>query len=107
MLLAVNGWSPPFRSRRRPIWLAAVEATVGAQVPVVAPKLALGETLGAGGALGMAAAVAWLSGVPVTPNLVVHGEAPAKVQTVPVTTMGYYGNASAVVMRARLPQPAS
>jgi 3-oxoacyl-(acyl-carrier-protein) synthase len=81
--------------------LAAISAVLGAHVPVVAPKLALGETLGAGGALGMAAALAWLTGVPVTPSLVVHGSAPAKVATVVVTTMGYYGNASAVVMRAR------
>jgi len=80
--------------------LAAIEAVLGANVPVVAPKLALGETLGAGGALGMAAALAWLSGVPVAPSLVVHGAAPSKVANVVVTTMGYYGNASAVVMRA-------
>jgi 3-oxoacyl-(acyl-carrier-protein) synthase len=81
--------------------LAAVTATLGTGVPIVAPKLALGETLGAGGAMGMAAALAWLGGVVVSPDLVVRGEAPAqgRVKHVVVTTMGYYGNASAVVMR--------
>jgi 3-oxoacyl-(acyl-carrier-protein) synthase len=80
--------------------LAAVTETLGADVPVVAPKLALGETLGAGGAMGMASALAWLSGVVVAPELVVRGAAPAKgsVKHVVVTTMGYYGNASAIVM---------
>lgn len=80
--------------------LAAITAALGADVPVVAPKLALGETLGAGGAMGMAAALAWLGGVAVAPELVVRGAAPAsgRVKHVVVTTMGYYGNASAVVM---------
>jgi 3-oxoacyl-(acyl-carrier-protein) synthase len=78
--------------------LAAVTAVIGADVPVVAPKLALGETLGAGGALGMAAALGWLGGVPVSKDLVVRGAAPATVKNVVVTTIGYYGNASAVVM---------
>lgn len=50
-----------------------------------APKEVFGETLGASGAMGMAAALAWL-------------EEPG-VRTVLVTTVGYYGNASAVLMR--------
>jgi 3-oxoacyl-[acyl-carrier-protein] synthase II len=82
--------------------LAAVTAVLGADIPVVAPKLALGETLGAGGAMGMACALAWLGGAAVAPGLVVRGAAPAKgaVKHVVVTTLGYYGNASAVVMGA-------
>ena len=83
--------------------LAAVTAVLGEAAPVIAPKLALGETLGAGGALGMATALACLGGVPVAASLLVRGDAPAKVVNVVVTTMGYYGNASAVVMRAALP----
>lgn len=79
--------------------LAAITGVLGGDVPVVAPKLALGETLGAGGAMGMAAALAWLGGVAVAPGLVVRGAAPnGGVKYVVVTTMGYYGNASAVVM---------
>jgi 3-oxoacyl-[acyl-carrier-protein] synthase II len=67
---------------------------------VVAPKLAVGETLGAGGAIGMAASLAWLGGAPVAKDLVVGGALPAKIRSVVVTSIGYYGNASAVVMRA-------
>jgi 3-oxoacyl-(acyl-carrier-protein) synthase len=67
---------------------------------VVAPKLALGETLGAGGTIGMAATLAWLGGAPVAPDLVVGGTLSRAVRNVVVTTLGYYGNASAVVMRA-------
>jgi 3-oxoacyl-(acyl-carrier-protein) synthase len=75
--------------------LAAIEKNL-AQVPVAAPKLVLGETLGACGAMSMAAALAWFAGAP--PTAVVRGEAPAKVDTVLITTIGYYGNASALVM---------
>jgi 3-oxoacyl-(acyl-carrier-protein) synthase len=69
-------------------------------VAVVAPKLALGETLGAGGTIGMAASLAWLGGVPVAKELVVGGALSARTRNVVVTSIGYYGNASAVVMRA-------
>jgi 3-oxoacyl-(acyl-carrier-protein) synthase len=79
--------------------LAAVRDVLEATA-VVAPKLALGETLGAGGTIGMAASLAWLAGAPVAKDLVVGGRLPAKVRNVVVTTIGYYGNASAVVMRA-------
>lgn len=78
--------------------LKAIQAALGS-APVVAPKLALGETLGAGGSMGMAAALAWLGGVPVPDTLLVAGTAPSRVRTVLVTALGYYGNASAVVMQ--------
>jgi len=78
--------------------LAAIEASIG-EAPVAAPKLALGETLGVGGTMGMAAALAWLSGVPVAKELVVRGDVPARPKNVVVTSIGYYGNASALVMR--------
>ena len=76
---------------------AAIANTVGVSCPIAAPKLLFGETLGAGGALGMAAALAWLDGTPAT--CLVAGDAPSNVATVLVTSVGYYGNASAVVMR--------
>lgn len=79
--------------------LAAIRAVLG-DAPVVAPKLALGETLGAGGALAMAASLAWLGGAPVPSDLVVRGTIPGKIRSVVVTSIGYYGNASAVVMRS-------
>ncbi len=78
--------------------LEAIASAFGDNVAVVAPKLALGETLGAGGAMGMACALAWLGGAPVAPTLLVRGGAPARVKHVVVTSMGYYGNASAVVV---------
>ena len=77
--------------------LAAIEEAIG-RTPIAAPKLVLGETLGAGGAMGMAAALAWIRGVP--PSPMIRGDAPSAVRSVLVTSQGYYGNASAVVMRA-------
>ena len=78
--------------------LAAIEAVLGS-APVVAPKLALGETLGAGGAMAMAASLAWLGGAAVPNALLVRGTVPPAIRTVVVTSIGYYGNASAVIMR--------
>jgi 3-oxoacyl-(acyl-carrier-protein) synthase len=76
---------------------AAIAKMLGAARPVAAPKLLFGETLGAGAALGMAASVAWLDGI--APSCIVSGAAPAKLETVLLTSVGYYGNASALVMR--------
>ncbi|MBX3264510.1 MAG: hypothetical protein KIS78_26595 [Labilithrix sp.] len=76
---------------------AAIAQAVGAEVAVAAPKQVFGETLGAGGALAMSAALAWLDGA--APSCLVSGSAPSEVDTVLVTAVGYYGNASAVVMR--------
>ncbi|WP_394838466.1 hypothetical protein LVJ94_16310 [Pendulispora rubella] len=76
---------------------AAISRVMG-DVPIAAPKSVLGETLGAGGAMGMAAALAWFDGA--TPSPIVAGRAPSDVRHVLVTSIGYYGNASAVVMRA-------
>lgn len=80
--------------------LAAIDAVLGGSVTVAAPKLALGETLGVGATMNMASALAWFSGVPIAKDLVVRGAATKPPKTVVVTTIGYYGNASAVVMRA-------
>jgi 3-oxoacyl-[acyl-carrier-protein] synthase II len=79
----------------------AIARAVGESTCVVAPKLALGETFGAGGALGMASALAFLS-MDVTPpdSLRVRGALRTRPRTAVVTSLGYYGNASALVMRA-------
>jgi 3-oxoacyl-(acyl-carrier-protein) synthase len=77
--------------------MAALESVFGADACVAAPKAVLGETLGAGGAMGMAAALAWFEGA--APSPLVRGKAPPEVRTVLVSAMGFYGNASAVVLR--------
>jgi 3-oxoacyl-[acyl-carrier-protein] synthase II len=77
--------------------LGAVQRVVGDDACVVAPKLAVGETLGAGGAMGMLAAIACLNSGARTH--VVRGAFRGEVRTALVTSMGYYGNASALVMR--------
>jgi 3-oxoacyl-(acyl-carrier-protein) synthase len=81
--------------------LLAIGLKVGAEVGVTAPKLALGETLGAGGAMGMLAAIALMQGGAVH---AVRGRLSKDPRTVLVTSMGYYGNASAIVMRSSAPQ---
>jgi 3-oxoacyl-(acyl-carrier-protein) synthase len=91
--------------------LLAIERAVGDKAMVVAPKLVLGETLGAGGAMGMLAAIAHM-GAPAEvdpkpgadssgrPRDWVRGPLRTPARTALVTTVGYYGNASALVMRA-------
>jgi 3-oxoacyl-(acyl-carrier-protein) synthase len=76
--------------------LQAVERVLGTRVAVAAPKRIYGETFGAGGALGMATALAWIGGAPVAPLL--RGAAPARVRKVLVLSVGFYGNVSAVVV---------
>jgi 3-oxoacyl-(acyl-carrier-protein) synthase len=65
---------------------------------IIAPKLALGETLGAGGAMGVLTAIAALQGG--ATGYGVRGDVRTGARTVLVTSLGYYGNASALVMRA-------
>jgi 3-oxoacyl-[acyl-carrier-protein] synthase II len=68
---------------------------------VLAPKLVLGETLGGGGTFGMLSAMAVLREAPRAPApYAVRGALRTAPRTALVTSMGYYGNASAVVMRA-------
>ena len=78
--------------------LLAIGRVAGSDTCVVAPKLALGETLGAGGAMGMLAAIAWLTEG--ARSYVLRGALRGAPRTALVTTMGYYGNSSALVMRA-------
>jgi 3-oxoacyl-(acyl-carrier-protein) synthase len=75
-----------------------VAAVFGPEVPVAAPKRVLGETFGAGGALGLCAALSWTQGAPVAPR--VAGDAPEQVRNVAVISVGLYGNASAVLVSA-------
>ncbi len=77
--------------------IEAIGRVFGAHTCVAAPKAILGETLGAGGGMGMAAALAWLNGA--KPTALVQGAAPSTARTVLVSAMGFYGNASAVVLR--------
>jgi 3-oxoacyl-(acyl-carrier-protein) synthase len=79
--------------------LLAASNAVGGETCVVAPKLALGETLGAGGAMGMVAALACFGGA-ASPTMTVRGTLRTGPRTALVTSLGYYGNASALVMRA-------
>lgn len=81
--------------------LVAIGHALGSDRCVLAPKLALGETLGGGGAFGMLCAAAVLRETPRAPTpYAVRGALRTTVRTALVTSMGYYGNASAVVMRA-------
>lgn len=81
--------------------LVAIGRSLGGDRCVLAPKLALGETLGAGGTFGMLCAAAVLREAPRAPMpYAVRGTLRTTPRTALVTSMGYYGNASAVVMRA-------
>ena len=77
--------------------LHAIEQVIGTHVAVAAPKALFGEAFAGSAAMGMAAACAWIDGV--APSPLVSGTAPARVDVVVVTAVGYYGNASAVVIK--------
>ncbi|MAQ17247.1 MAG: hypothetical protein CMN30_20935 [Sandaracinus sp.] len=78
--------------------LAGLRAVFGDDACIATPKALHGETFGAAGAFGLASGLAWIGGAPVAPC--VQGSAPAAVRTVLVSSVGYYGNASAVLLRA-------
>jgi 3-oxoacyl-(acyl-carrier-protein) synthase len=83
--------------------VASLRKLFGASIPVAMPKAMIGESFGAGGAFAMAQAVEWFSGAPISP--LVSGSAPnalppKSLRHVLVCTMGYYGNVSAVILRA-------
>jgi 3-oxoacyl-(acyl-carrier-protein) synthase len=77
--------------------LAAIASVLGPNVPVAAPKTLYGETFGVSGALGIAAALAWLSGTPFRPQIG-GGQPPERIERVLVLTVGFYGNTSAVIV---------
>lgn len=74
-----------------------IAAALGHDVGVATLKSRFGETLGAAGALSAAAATAWLAGAPV--RGLASGASPERVATVLVTAVGFYGNASALVLQ--------
>jgi 3-oxoacyl-(acyl-carrier-protein) synthase len=80
--------------------LAAIRSVLGEGACIATPKALVGETLGAGGAMALACVLGWLQGIPVAPSIVLNTANVGRVKCVVVTTMGYYGNASAVVVRA-------
>lgn len=94
VVCASFGGLPPFDSAER----AGITETLGARVPIAAPKAIWGESFSGAAALGMAGAITWLEGAPVGP--LVHGDAPRDPATIVVTSVGYYGNVSAVVLTA-------
>jgi 3-oxoacyl-(acyl-carrier-protein) synthase len=77
--------------------LDAIQVVLGPAAAVAAPKAVYGETLGAGGAFGMAAVLSWFEGAPVGP--LVRGELNGPPRNALVLAVGFYGNVSAVVMR--------
>ena len=80
--------------------LRSIQSVLGEGVAIAAPKQVLGETLGAGGAMGMAAAIAWLQGAPPFPIVSGNPARATSPRKILVTSLGYYGNASAVVLGA-------
>lgn len=77
--------------------IAAVFGEGSGARAIALPKRIFGETFGASGALAAACGLAWLDGVPVAPLR--GGDPPNEVRHVLVLAVGYYGNASAIVLR--------
>lgn len=87
------GGLPPFDVAE----LAGIDEVFGDSIAVAAPKAIWGECFSGAAALGMASAVLWLEGAPVGPLF--RGEV-GRPRAVVVASVGYYGNVSAVVLRA-------
>jgi len=86
--------------------LVGVARALHPDVLCAAPKSYYGETFGAAGAFGLASALAWLDGAPIAP--VLCGTQRERLEHIVVTTVGFYGNVSAVVLkRAKTPGAAS
>ena len=75
----------------------AIREIISPQVAIAAPKTLFGESLGASGAMGMAAVLGWFEGVPPAPLL--RGDAESPPVNALVLSVGFYGNVSAVVLR--------
>lgn len=77
--------------------LEAIAQIFDPEILVLAPKQLWGETLGAGGAFGMAAALSWMAGTSLgTP---IGGKSKECFRHAVVTSVGYYGNVSAVILK--------
>ncbi len=74
--------------------LAAVRSILPESVPVYAPKRVFGESFGAAGALAVASALAFFKGA--VPSFAAGAKIP---RTVLLTSLGYYGNAAAVLLQ--------
>ena len=74
----------------------------GGDVPAVALKQLHGETFGAAGAFGMAAAASYFAGAPAAPlTTEIGGDLRRQdLRTVVIISIGYYGNVSAVVLQS-------
>lgn len=79
--------------------LDAVKNVLGTDVALIASKSMYGETLGASGVLGMATVLAWFEGI--KPEPVIGGRVCEHPFCALVIAVGFYGNASAVIMRQR------
>ncbi|MDH5671573.1 MAG: hypothetical protein OEZ06_05445 [Myxococcales bacterium] len=88
---SMNGLGPFDRAE-----LEALDRSVGPELPVVLPKALIGETFGAGGALGAMWALAAFEGLPVGPLL--RGTIAGRPERALVVAVGFYGNASALVL---------
>jgi 3-oxoacyl-[acyl-carrier-protein] synthase II len=77
----------------------ALAAIFGSDIAIAVPKAIYGETLGASGAFGIANVLSWFEGVRAAP--LIAGKAPAHPMKALVVTVGFYGNASAVVLMRR------
>ncbi len=77
--------------------LAGLARVLGHEVATFAPKRLWGETFGAATALSVAGCLAWLAGSEARPLL--RGAPRRAPQNALITALGYYGNASAVVLR--------
>jgi 3-oxoacyl-[acyl-carrier-protein] synthase II len=75
---------------------AAIARAVGERAPVCSPKRLFGESFGASGALAVASALAAFKGH----RAAFVPESAAAPRTVLLTSLGYYGNAAAVLLRA-------
>ena len=76
--------------------LGAIATAVGKKTAIFSPKRIVGESLGASGALGVAAAIYAQGGGAL--GSMERGAPPAAPRHVLCTSLGYYGNASAVVL---------
>jgi len=76
--------------------LEGIEAALGPDTPVAQPKRVHGETFGASGAFALAQTLGWFEGAPIGP--LVRGTVPSRVQTAVITSVGFYGNVSALVI---------
>ncbi|MGE0792296.1 MAG: beta-ketoacyl synthase N-terminal-like domain-containing protein [Sandaracinaceae bacterium] len=88
------GGLPPFDAAER----AGLAEVFGDRACLAMTKAIWGESFAGSPALAMASAVSWIEGANVAPLASGSAAAPARVEHVVVTAVGYYGNVSAVVV---------